>query len=150
MAASLQSFQSNDKQMQAIRELTNEIYALKLQGSNTESHLSQLDQSIDDIYDELTLVNKRSLIRQAFTVSAGSNSGQYPITIGSIPEGYRVVGAIPQVVFDSNQAASLNLICTYCNATANNTITFALFNPTSADIDSVGISALLLFKKIVS
>ena len=46
MAAGLQSFQSNDKQMQAIRELTNEVFSLK---SHTTQKFDEIDDEIKDI-----------------------------------------------------------------------------------------------------
>lgn len=145
MAAGLQSFQSNDKQMQAIRELTNEVFNLK-QKSHTD--IANLQSDVTELQtNEIKIVRlRRTLDRK--TVPAGDVlEVSVPMTP---PDGYTLSALLFERILVRNEGAleTVSKLVLTRNYVALNTSYATLFNTTSSDISFTDLDVTGIFTKI--
>ena len=143
MAAPLQSFNSNEKQMQAIRELTNEMFNLKNRASVSESAIATLESDVSDIHDYLIISDSVGL-DPSVTLDAGELGSVIDIPV-TAPSGYTFHAFYTCGVTNGDGIAEgiINVLCLLIGSTMR----IKLLNPTATQLTAARVYYTLIFKK---
>ena len=141
MAAGLQSFQSNDKQMQAIRELTNEVFNLKQKQAIDEA---ANDSKFTEINTKIQALHPNYKYKQCYAtglnyvIAGGAVIRQ---SISAAPStGYKLKSAALRFAGQEGSPSIAPVVCFYSFPTDESTaINFGLINTGSTSVTVTGV-----------
>ena len=141
MAANLQSFQSNDKQMQAIRELTNEVFNLKQRQVTAENDILSINTGLAEKCSAYVIVSLYS-----GTIEAGATTPGITIQIPSQLEGVTPVSAFFNFAAKTGGNVADGVVACRCSiAGTPPAVAVRLTNTTEEDITLQSIIVTLLY-----
>ena len=143
MAAPLETINDNGKQLQAIRELTNEIFNLK----------NQRLQDYNKFSDEITTLQNTNVIVKplngSFSVSieAGEDSTSI-IFSAEYVEGYKPLIFIPRRYTSSGYSTySVVTVLSGVSDTSTPSVTLIVKNLTQSDVSLYGLNGVVIYSK---